>query len=113
MSCLRTQHSDAGEAGTRGHSVSSQHSATVLPAGMVKWINHLPCTKGSLVLSLAQPVCLMRMQSDSQEFSRQIQVSRTFQESPTYSSTFQACQKPYVPANIKALIRLFTFFQFV
>ena len=34
-------------------------------------------------------------------FSRQFLFSRTFQDSPIYSSTFQACANPYLPEDWK------------
>ena len=34
-------------------------------------------------------------------FSRQILISRTFQDSPVYSSTFQACANPVKTGSIK------------
>ena len=35
-----------------------------------------------------------------QYFSRSIRFSRTFQESPLYSSTFQACGNPVLPERV-------------
>ena len=40
-------------------------------------------------------------------FSRQILFSRTFQDSPVYSSTFQACANPAIPMRTVKINTIF------
>ena len=81
MSCSRTQYSDAGEAGTRGPSVSIKHSTTE-PLHSLMMLD-----TSCLSLTCRIPVCMNSMLENSMELDNQLILFHTVLKINLYDHT--------------------------